>query len=92
MLLISRDTETAAASPPKQITAEKSPVIEHAKADVPDVVATPSSVVETAAPAPSPEPVQVKRVAPHKTSVKKLSAKPRRDASRDPNGTVDPYL
>jgi hypothetical protein len=37
------------------------------------------------------QPVQAKPVH-HKTYTKKLLAKPRRDASHDPNGTVDPYL
>jgi serine/threonine-protein kinase len=93
MFVISRDTETAAAAEaPTQATAEvspvKSPAIEEAKADeptAPEIVAP--------APAPLPEvapPVHTKPVVHHKT--KKLSAKPRRDASHDPNGTVDPYL
>jgi hypothetical protein len=93
MFLISRDTETAAAAAsPTQATAEVSPVnspaIEEAKADVPT-----APEVVAPAPAPLPEvapPVQTKPVVHHKT--KKLTAKPRRDASHDPNGTVDPYL
>jgi serine/threonine-protein kinase len=93
MFLISRDTETAAAAAaPQPATAEvvKSPAIQEAKADVP---------VEVAAPTPVPDvqpvveqPVQAKPVVHHKSSTRKLPAKPRRDASHDPNGTVDPYL
>jgi serine/threonine-protein kinase len=92
MFLMSRDSETAAAAAPQPTTAEvmKSPAIQEAKADVPEVVAP--------APAPAPveqpvveQPVQAKPVH-HKTYTKKLLAKPRRDASHDPNGTVDPYL
>ena len=61
---------------------------EEAKADVPT-----APEVVAPAPAPLPEvapPVKTKPVVHHKT--KKLTAKPRRDASHDPNGTVDPYL
>lgn len=96
MFLISRDTETAAAAASsKQTTADvsavQSPAVEHAKADVPEVVA-PSPVIETVEqPKRASHPVQVKR-AVYKASTKKLTAKPRRDASYDPNGTVDPYL
>jgi hypothetical protein len=96
MFLLSRDTETAAAAEASKpttadVSAVNSPAVEQAKADVPDVVA-PAPVVETVETVDQPKrPVQVKR-AVHKLSTKKLSAKPRRDASHDPNGTVDPYL
>jgi serine/threonine-protein kinase len=91
MFLVSRDTETAAAAEaPQPATAEvvKSPAIQEAEADVPDEVVVPAPT-----PAPVPEvapPAHAKPVVHHKT--RKLPAKPRRDASHDPNGTVDPYL
>ncbi|HUS30227.1 MAG TPA: serine/threonine-protein kinase [Kofleriaceae bacterium] len=92
MFLISRDTETAAASP-KQATADltaPAPVTDNVKPDIaiPQPETAPAATVTHES---SPETAKAQTTTRHRSIARKLPVRPRRDASHDPDGTLDPY-
>jgi eukaryotic-like serine/threonine-protein kinase len=97
MFLISRDTETAAASPKAtaDLAAPAPTTTDTVKPDI--AIAQPETAPAAAAEITQTETSQETK--PYKTttrkrtgySAKKLSVMPRRDASKDPDGTLDPY-
>jgi serine/threonine protein kinase len=104
MFLLSRDPERAAAAAAKPTAADTLPAETQPaeatdpatpKPDLkPDVAIAQSeetAAVPTTATPPTPPTPTAAPAKPHHHKVYKLSAKPRRDASHDPDGTVDPY-
>jgi eukaryotic-like serine/threonine-protein kinase len=95
VFMLSRDTETAAASP--KATADLSAPAPVAATDSvkPDVaIAQPESLPAAAETVPTqPETSQQAKVTTKRTNhtARKLPVRPRRDASQDPDGTLDPY-
>jgi len=112
MFIISRDPETASASPKEQTTANRAApapaTADPAKPDlvtldvpsVPAAVTQPDTVPAAAGSStPTGEPKLTRTststsAAPRlrSSAPRMLPVKPRRDASKDPDGTIDPYL
>jgi serine/threonine-protein kinase len=97
MFLISRDTETAAASPKAtaDLSAPAPTTTDTVKPDI--AIAQPETAPAAAAEITQPETSQETKATKTTTrkrmghAAKKLSVMPRRDASKDPDGTLDPY-